>query len=432
MAAVPGFLIVVVDCLRADLLARPQPAWPEASALTEQGVRFASAYTTCPTTTPAFTAMFTGRPPTSHGVRALRGAKLAESVPTFPDELERSGYVTWASVTGPLLDNVGLLRGFGDIEYRDVPDRSVHSAWGERLLDRVRDSAAAATPWLGVVHVWDVHTPRTYPPEFDSRRFGRTAYERSFAGIDPWLGRLFEAAGLDTTIVLTGDHGENTTLEPRSLRQQNVARRIRDRLPVERWATRMVARGARSESKRLLRLAPRYFWNHNQTLFERDVRVPLVVAGPGIEAGVRATPVSHLDLAPTLLDLAGLAAPAAGWRGVSLAPSLRGTDEPPAHPIVMEVPTGTPSGVATVSQAAIRDGSWKLVTTLEDAAVADALYDLVADPDERRNRAADHPDVVERLKARLREITTERTDADAMSEEDDAILAARLDELGYL
>ncbi len=432
MAAVPGFLIVVVDCLRADLLERPQAAWPAASALAERGVRFANAYTTCPTTTPAFTAMFTSRPPTSHGVRALRGAKLADAVPTFPEELARAGYATWASVTGPLLDNVGLLRGFGEIEYRDVPDRSVHSAWGERLLDRVRDAAAAEAPWLGVVHLWDVHTPRTYPPAFDSRRYGRTAYERSFAGIDPWLGRLVDVAGADTTILLTGDHGENTTLEPHSLRQQQVARRIRDRLPVEAWATRLVARGARSESKRLLRVAPRYFWNHNQTLFERDVRVPLVVAGPGIESGVRTTPVSHLDLAPTLLDLAELPAPPAGWAGVSLAPALRDTAEPPAHPIVMEVPTGAPSGVQTVSQAAIRDGSWKLVTTLEDARVADALYDLADDPNERRNRAADHPDVVERLKARLRELTTERTDADAMSEEDDAILAARLDELGYL
>lgn len=432
MAPVRGILLLVVDCLRADRLARPRRQWPSVSALAEVGARFENAYTTCPTTTPAFTAMFTGRLPTNHGVRSLRGARLAPDVPTLAEELARGGWTTWASVTGPLLDNVGHLRGFGEIEYRDVPDRSVHGPWGERALARIREDAGGGSPWFGVVHLWDLHTPRTYPRSFDSRRHGRTAYDRALAGIDAWVGRVAAAAGEETLIVLTGDHGENVNLEPRSLRQQGLARRIRERLPVEAWATKTVERGTRSESKRLLRLAPRYFWNHNQTLFEGDIRVPLVFAGPGARAGGRATPVSHVDLAPTLLDLAGVPAPARGFDGTSLAASVRDGVEPPPHPVVAEVPTGDPSGVRTVSQHAIRDGSWKLVTSLEDGSVADALYDLAADPREQRNLAGQHSDVVERLKARLRELTTERAEADEMSEEDDAILAERLEELGYL
>jgi arylsulfatase A-like enzyme len=427
-----GILLVVVDCLRADRLDRPRREWPSASALAEAGARFENAYTTCPTTTPAFTAMFTGRLPTNHGVRSLRGARLSEDVPTLAEELARGGWTTWASVTGPLLDNVGHLRGFGEVEYRDVPDRSVHGPWGDRALERIRGQAEGEGNWFGVVHLWDLHTPRTYPPSFDSRGYGRTAYDRALAGIDAWLGRAVAAAGDETLVVLTGDHGENVNLEPRSLRQQGLARRIRERLPVEAWAGKAVERGARSESKLVLRVAPRYFWNHNQTLFEGDIRVPLVFAGPGAAAGGRATPVSHVDLAPTLLELAGLPAPARGWDGRSLAESVRDGVEPPAHPVVAEVPTGDPSGVRTMSQHAIRDGSWKLVTSLEDASVADALYDLAADPRERRNLAGEHPEVVERLKERLRELTTDRATADEMSEEDNAILAERLEELGYL
>jgi arylsulfatase A-like enzyme len=432
VSRVPGFLIVVVDCLRADLLAPPRDAWPAASAFAANGAHFSDAYTTCPTTTPAFTALFTGRPPTSHGVRALRGARLSEDVPTLAEELGRAGWRTWASLTGPLLENTGLTRGFGETEYRDVPDRPVHGAWGARLLERVRENAEGSQPWLGVVHLWDLHTPRKYPRSFEHRRFGKTAYERSLAGIDPWLARLFETAGEETTVILTGDHGENVTLEPRSLRQQELARRIRDRLPVEAWAARTVARGARSDSKRLLRLAPRYFWNHNQTLFEGDVRVPIVFAGPGIAPGPRSTPVSHIDLAPTLLDLAGVPQPPSGFHGTSLAAALRDGNEPAAHPVVMETPSGAPSGVQTVSQAAIRDGSWKLITSLEDDTVADALYDLAVDPRERHNLARERPADVERLKARLRELVSDRAQADAMSAEDDAILAERLEELGYL
>jgi len=429
---VPSILLVIVDALRADLLASSNQAWPRLTALAESGASFRSAYTTCPTTTPAVTAMFTGRYPSAHGVRALRGSRLADDIPTIAEELLRGGVKTWCSVTGPLLDNVGVLRGFAETEYRDVPERSVHDQWGSRLVERVRASAEAAEPYFGTVHVWDVHGPRRYPERYDARRFGRDVYERSVAGIDEWIGRVVEAAGQDTVVVLTGDHGQNTFLEPRTLAQQQLMRRITRRLPTERWGSRVLARGVRSPSKRLLRLAPRQLWPHNQTLFEHLVHVPLIVTGPGIVAGDRSTPVSHVDLAPTFQDLAGLPETVPAWPGVSLADSLRSGDEPPAHAVAMEIGPGAPGGVESIVQQAIRDKHWKLVTSLEDERVADALYDLNADPGERRNLAAEHTEVVEALKERLRTLLTDRADAVAMAEEDDAVLAARLEELGYL
>ncbi len=428
----PGILLIVVDALRANLLASPSEAWPRSSALVERGAHFRSAYTTCPTTTPAVTAMFTGRYPSAHGVRALRGSRLADDIPTIAGELAQGGYDTWCSATGPLLDNVGVLRGFNDIEYRDVEDRSVHGEWGQRLVDRVHAATGSRAPYFGVVHVWDMHGPRRYPERFDGRRFGRDVYERSLAGIDDWLGQVIDAAGEDALIVLTGDHGQNTRLEPRTLAQQRLMNALTRRLPTERWGTRAIARGVRTPSKRLLRLAPRQLWPHNQTLFEHLVHVPLVVTGPGITPGARSTPVSHVDLAPTFQELAGLPEPVPAWTGVSLAGCLRGGGEPPEHPVVMEIGPGAPGGVESVVQQAIRDGAWKLVTSLEDERVADALYDLEADLGERRNVAAAHPEVVERLKDLLRGLLTDRADAVAMAEEDDAVLAARLEELGYL
>ena len=425
----PSLLIVVIDCLRADTVARPRREWPETSRLIGEGASFAAAYTTCPTTSPAFTSMLTGRYPPAHGVRALRGAALPESVPSVAEELAKGGYRTWCSVTGPLLDSTGLFRGFEEADYRDVSRRSVHSEWGHQAVARVRELAAADRPFFGLVHVWDVHTPRKYPRSLDRRRYGRNAYERSLAGVDAWLGRMREAAG-DAIVVLTGDHGENLFLEPPGLRWQGLARRITPRLPIQKWSLALLERGVRSDSKQLLKLAPRYFWNHNQTLLEPLVRVPLAFAGQGMEAGVRGGVVSHVDLAPTLLDLAGLPEPVPGWQGTSLAESVRSGAEPPARPVAMEV--GVTPGVPTVPQHAIRDGGWKLITSLEDDRVADALYDLEADPRERRNRAKDRPDLVQELRARLEALAAESVEAAPMAEEDEAILAARLEELGYL
>jgi arylsulfatase A-like enzyme len=425
----PSLLLLVIDCLRADTVARPHRAWPETSRLLAESASFATAYTTCPTTSPAFTSMLTGRYPAAHGVRALRGSALPDGVPSVAEELERAGYRTWCSVTGPLLDSVGLFRGFQVADYRDVPRRSVHSGWGEDAVATVRELGVGEQPFFALVHVWDVHTPRSYPRSFDRRRYGKNAYERSLAGIDAWVGRMREAAG-DAIVILTGDHGENLFLEPPGLRWQGLARRITRRLPIQRMSLALLERGVRSESKRLLHLAPRYFWNHNQTLLESLVHVPLAFAGSGVANGLRDEPVSHVDLAPTLLDLAGVPHPAAGWQGTSLAESVRTGAEPPAHPVAMEV--GITPGVPTVPQNAIREGRWKLITSLEDPRVVDALYDLEADPGERRNVANANPEVVSRLRRRLEALATESVEAAPMADEDEAILTARLEELGYL
>ncbi len=425
----PSFLLLVVDCLRADTAARPHRARPELNRLVADAARFDAAYTTCPTTSPAFTSMLTGRYPAAHGVRALRGSALPDGVPSVAEELANGGYRTWCSVTGPLLDSVGLFRGFQVADYRDIPRRSVHSDWGADAVATVRELATGDRPFFALVHVWDAHTPRKYPRSFDHLKYGKNAYERSLAGIDSWVGRLREAAG-DAIVILTGDHGENLFLEPFGLRWQGLARRVMPRLPIQKWSLAMLERGVRSESKRLLKVAPRYFWNHNQTLLESLVRVPLAFAGPEVAMGSRREPVSHVDLAPTLLELAGLPEPVTGWQGTSLAESVRTGAEPPAHAVAMEV--GVTPGVPTVPQHAIRDGRWKLITSLEDARVVDALYDLEADPGEGRNLATTRPEMVAQLRAQLEQLAAQSVEAAPMSDDDEAILAERLEELGYL
>ena len=422
-------LWVIVDCLRADMLARPRAEWPVASRLVDQGTAFTACYSTCPTTTPAFTSMFTGRYPTSHGVRGLRGTRLSDTMPTVAERLSAAGFATWCSVTGPLLQTVGTFRGFEEVEYREAGDRSVHSEFGVRALARVAGLETAGRPYLGVIHIWDVHMPRRYPARFDSRRYGRDVYERALAGFDPWLGTLLSLVGDETLMVFTGDHGENTRLEPRTLRTQELHRRAVRRLPVIPWAQWTLNRGARSDSKRLLQIAPRHLWGHGQTLFEPLVRVPLVFRGAGAVTGRLETPVSHVDLAPTLLALAGTV-PGAGWQGQSLAGSIRGGSEPPARPVAMEI-AGEPK-MPPVRQRGIRDGRHKLITSFDDARWAEALYDLESDPHERTNLARRMPDVADRLRAKLRALVAEEAETVAIAGEEDEEIADRLRELGYL
>src|SRR6185437_10411927 len=152
---VANLLLIVVDCLRADMVAGGRRAWPRISELAAGGARFDACYSTCPTTTPAVTALLTGRYPSAHGVQGLRGTQLSESIPTAAEQLGQGGLATWCSATGPLLDTVGTFRGFADVQYRDVPQRSVHSDWGREGIAQIARLAGGAGPFFALVHLWD-------------------------------------------------------------------------------------------------------------------------------------------------------------------------------------------------------------------------------------------------------------------------------------
>jgi choline-sulfatase len=140
-------------------------------------------------------------------------------------------------------------------------------------------------------------------------------------------------------------------------------------------------------------LGERGMW-FKMSFFEGSARVPLMIAGPGIPAGLHRAPVSNLDIAPTLADIAGISmAEIMPWTdGESLVPVMGGEER--TAPALMEY-------AAEGSYAplvAIRAGRWKYVHCALDP---DQLYDLSADPHELTNLAGDpaHADTVARFQA---------------------------------
>ncbi len=132
--------------------------------------------------------------------------------------------------------------------------------------------------------------------------------------------------------------------------------------------------------------------NHGHTLFlyEENIRVPLFVALPGVwrEATRVQRTASLIDLAPTLLDLLGLTAPA-DYQGASLL-------EPRPRAALFFTDYSLPL-------AGLRDGRWKLIAELGSPRVK--LFDLETDPQETRNVAAQHPERVTEWRRRLEEWT---------------------------
>ncbi len=137
-------------------------------------------------------------------------------------------------------------------------------------------------------------------------------------------------------------------------------------------------------------LGEREWWNKN-TLFERSCRAPLLIAAPGVKPGVARGLVEFLDLYPTVAELCGLTPPA-NLAGQSLGPLLRDPTAP-----------GKPAAFTLVTRGKVRGDSirtdrWRFTRWSEGAL---ELYDHASDPEEDRNVAAKHPDVVRDLSREL-------------------------------
>jgi choline-sulfatase len=142
-------------------------------------------------------------------------------------------------------------------------------------------------------------------------------------------------------------------------------------------------------------LGERGLW-YKMAFFEQSARVPLLVRRPGQPGRRVSQPVSVMDVAPTLLELAGVPADGLEFDGASLAPDLAGTARLGPRPVICEYHA---EGVQAPS-AMIRSGRHKLIVSGADP---DQLYDLSDDPRELRNLAGDaaHAPVVADLRAAL-------------------------------
>ena len=209
----PNILLVVIDCARSDKWLSPTSPCqtPVLDALRKQSITLPTTITEKSCTTPSFCGMLTGTFSTRHGVSLVWGYQLPTDIPMLTEALAAGGYRTHAEVTGPLLPEMGLARGFETYTYRSPRDY-LHTQWGDQFVERLR-SGQYGEPWFVMLHLWELHMPRQVTAEFDTPEFGRDAYDRAVSSLDAQLERVFAAAGDDAVIVVTGDHGEKTRSE---------------------------------------------------------------------------------------------------------------------------------------------------------------------------------------------------------------------------
>jgi arylsulfatase A-like enzyme/cytochrome c-type biogenesis protein CcmH/NrfG len=237
-------------------------------ALAREGVLFTHAFATAPITLTSHASIMTGRYPPGHDARH-NGIRVKPAVPTIAEALSRAGFTTAAFVGAfPLDRRFGLTRGFatyGDLMPRDDSGRPANERSGREVADE-------AIAWLGQhrssrfflwVHFFEPHAP------YRDARDGRPVvvrYDEEVAEADAQIRRLLDALGdsrQTTLLAVTSDHGE--------------------------------AFGEHGEIA------------HSIFVYDTTLRVPLILAGRSLSARRVDATVSHVDLAPTLMRLLGVA-----------------------------------------------------------------------------------------------------------------------------
>ena len=415
----PSFVLILTDTQGANVFGcygHPELDTPNIDRLAQTGVRFERAYTTCPVCTPARAGLFTGIYPHTAGAWTNNVA-LGDNIKTMGQRLRDSGYRTgyvgkW-HLDGHDYFGTGICpdgweeeywydgkryldqlseeeitlwrRGLNSVEDLRAHDVRPEFTWAHRVSDRavrfLEARGGSDEPFLLVASYDEPHHPYTCPPEYAERfadygypvgpaafddlaskpahqrewadsarvsleagRFHHPLYFGCNAFVDREIGRVIDAAHAhspgNTYVIFTSDHGDMM------------------------GAHRLVGKGP--------------------VMYEEITRMPLIVEGPGVEAGTtNRTLVSHIDLLPTLLGLAGAPVPPI-LEGESLVAQLSGHEDPEKRVALefnrYEIEHDSWGGFQPVR--CLVEGKHKLVLNLLHT---DELYDLEADPAELTN-----------------------------------------------
>jgi arylsulfatase A-like enzyme len=381
LAAPYDILLITVDTLRADHMnsyGYPRVTTPTLDEFARQHTRFDQARAQGPATRYSVPAMLTGR--YFSALQREQKGKWCRLLPenlTVSEQLSAAGYNTRAVMTYFRFNRrSGFNQGF------DVWDTSVYKGRsttqdstahhvtrvGLEHLDQLRTKEE---PWFLWLHYFDPHSP--YAKHWGQTPYGNEQidhYDGELTFVDRHIEALFdgiEKRGLwdDLVIIVASDHGEGF--------------------------------GGEDDHGKLL---------HGQSLYDSEIRVPLIVRLPGAESAVVDEAVGIIDVAPTILELAGLA-PSPDLHGKSLLPWVRGY-RGPHGPVYSERPGDIrprPEDPFSCRVGecgpliALVDWPHKIHWDVRQNRFQ--LYDLELDPGERNDLSGREVDRLRRMKAKI-------------------------------
>jgi arylsulfatase A-like enzyme len=367
-----NILLITVDSLRADMpwAGYERPIAPNLTQLEKRAVSYTHAYSLSSYTSMSLGGLLGGRYPGEMKRDGNFFGKYRDN-PMFPEKLQAAGIRTLTAHAHLYFrkDAAGFDRGFDvyelvpGLKWNSTTDENVTSPESEKIAERLLgDPANTSGRFFAWFHFLDPHDQYIQHP--DVELFGKKArdlYDGEITFTDRYIGKLLEYVehqpwGAHTAIIFSADHGE--------------------------------VFGEHSQ------------WRHAFELWQPLVRVPWMFILPGVAPRHIEVNRSHLDLAPTILELMGVSPE--GMEGKSLVPELYGRTTPEPRDIVVDLPRTSDSD----RRRAIIHDHYKCIAYGDDSAFQ--VYDIEADPDESQSLAktdrAKYDEMVALYQAKQKEI----------------------------
>jgi len=389
----PDIIVVLLDACRSDHLScygYERKTSPFLDSLAAKGTRFAECRAVAPWTAPSVASIFTGLPPHSHGVlrgvaqeRGIHGQELLDdSFVTLAETMKAAGYATFGvSGNAHVSKETGMAQGFDYFTNMWFPQSSVL----HEEIKPLKRKLQSARPFFLFVHYFNPHSPYVAAEPWTGQ------YARHPEMIRQWSGRQMEELRPQIPVMSTNRAILETLVDlydsDINMVDDYVRRLFAEILP-ERKAV-VVILSDHGEG-----FLEHGYLGHAQSLFDEELRVPLIIVPPDGNAGGRVVsePVSLLDIYPTLAEFAGVKAPA-GIRGQSLVGAVSGKSVPGPQQVMAEFDRGA-------ALRCIVDNRWKLIADGTNVS-ARMLFNIASDPGETNNMAAAEPARADNLSLEL-------------------------------
>jgi arylsulfatase A-like enzyme len=354
---------ITIDTLRADHvghLGYARRTTPQLDRLAAESTTFTAAWAQYPSSLLSMASMFASRLPVATDV--FQRVEGKDSLPPGPvDDLfaaQMLGERGWSTAATSAMAKDLMRKLFS---YLPQGFAAFESSPNDEFLsgDRVTDGAVAqlpgadGAPHFRWVHYFDAHAPYVTRKEHDFGPRALDRYDSEIAFADAQMGRLLDALRARddwqrTIVVVHADHGEE-----------------------------FGEHGGQ---------------HHGSSLFEEQIRVPLVIRVPGAAPRRCDTAAGLVDILPTVLEIQGIDA-GDDLHGKSLVREILGLErDRPAAPVFAQI---RESGAIGVRLDCVREGRWKLLA--DRITGSRRLYDLERDPAERSDTAASDPERVAAL-----------------------------------
>jgi len=359
-------ILLTVDAMRADMpwQGYAREIAPNLTALAKKSAVFENHRATTSFTAQSVPAMLSGRPASTLYRSGYFFAGYQGSNEFFPEALQHKGVRT-IGIQSHLYFNrgKGIDQGFDvwqmvpGITFNERTDEHVTSEKTNALLmEQLSKPENVKGQFFAWTHYTDPHAEYQKHPE--SPDFGNSArdrYDNEIHYTDSHIGKFMAWAERQswwkrTAIIVSADHGE-------AFGEHGMVQ-------------------------------------HAHELYEELVRVPLIIHVPGMDPRRIATAHTHIDLAPTIMELMGQEA-LSGFLGTSLVPEMEG--KPGSEkPVVLELAADN----IQPARRAVVSGNWKLIR-FGDRRGPEKLFNLADDPGEQKDLAKAEPDKLSEMRGLL-------------------------------